>query len=167
MLSDDSDNSGVVVSEVKSEVRGRSGPSPWGPPAHLALAGISENRLGALCPIWLQSPHQGPPLAFEASSEPLPCPYLFDPVAMAVSLGCCPWDLVSPPWGVLRRLRGHLGWAPGSFSDDRWGGSGDLALRELPAELCLLLARPRTLEGESCSLGHCSFISGQRITFVW
>ena len=48
MLSDDSDNSGVVVSEVKSEVRGRSEPSPWGPPAHLALAGISENRLGAV-----------------------------------------------------------------------------------------------------------------------
>ena len=60
-----------------------------------------------------------PPLAFEASSEPLPCPYLFEPIAVAVSLGCCLWDLLSPPWGVLRNLKGHLGWAPGSFSDDR------------------------------------------------
>ena len=45
---------------------------------------------------------------------------------------------------------GQLGWAPGSLSDDSWAGSGDLALRELPAELCLLLARTGTLEGVSC-----------------
>ena len=28
------------------------------------------------------------------------------------------------------------------LSDDSWTGSGDLALRELPTEFCLLLARP-------------------------
>ena len=151
---------------MESEVRGRSGPSPWGPPAHLALAGTPENRLGAVS-CMAPEPSPRPPTSLWGKQWTSPHPYLFDPVAMAVSLGCCLWDLVSPPWGVLRRLRGHLGWAPGSFSDDRWGGSGDLALRELLAELCLLLARPRTLEGESCSLRHCSFISGQRITFVW
>ena len=45
---------------------------------------------------------------------------------------------------------GQLGWAPGSLSDDSWAGSGDLALREPPAELCLLLAWTGTLEGVSC-----------------
>ena len=50
---------------------------------------------------------------------------------------------------------GQLGWAPGSFSDDSWARCGDLALRELPTETCLLLARMRTLEGESCALGPC------------
>ena len=64
--------------------------------------------------------HQGPPLAFEASSEPLPCPCVFDPIAVAVCLGCYLWDLVSPHWGVLRSLRtmwvGHL--APSAMTDE-------------------------------------------------
>ena len=38
----------------------------------------------------------------------------------------------------------QLGWAPGSLSDDRWVGSGNLALRDLlPTEMCLLLAGTR------------------------
>ncbi|XDA77125.1 hypothetical protein R6Z07F_007268 [Ovis aries] len=39
-------------------------------------------------------------------------------------------------------------WVPGagSLSDDSWAGSGDLALRELPTELCLLSARTWTSE---------------------
>ena len=53
----------------------------------------------------------------------------------------------------------HLGWAPGSLSDDRWVGSGNLALRDLlPTELCLLLAWTQTLEDESCTLGPGPFL---------
>ena len=53
----------------------------------------------------------------------------------------------------------QLGWAPGSLSDDRWVGSGNLALRDLlPTELCLLLAWTQTLEDESCTLGPGPFL---------
>ena len=52
-----------------------------------------------------------------------------------------------------RRLRASLGWVPGSLRDDSWAECGNLALKELPAELCLLLGRTGTLEGESCALG--------------
>ena len=54
---------------------------------------------------------------------------------------------------------------PGFLKDDSWAESGNLVLRKLPTELCLLLARPRTLEGESYTLGPCPFLSGQIITF--
>ena len=56
---------------------------------------------------------------------------------------------------------------PGSLRDDNWPVSGDLALRVLPTEICLFLARSRTLEDEHCVLGLCPFLSEQRITFVW
>ena len=40
---------------------------------------------------------------------------------------------------------GQLDWVPGSLRDDSWAGCGDLALKELPAEICHLLARTGTL----------------------
>ena len=47
---------------------------------------------------------------------------------------------------------GQSGWAPGSLSDDSWVGSGNLALKELSAEICLLFTRTSELEGESWAL---------------
>lgn len=41
-----------------------------------------------------------------------------------------------------------MSWAPGSFSIDGWTGSGDLVLRELPIQFCLLLGNIWTLEEE-------------------
>ena len=58
---------------------------------------------------------------------------------------------------------GQLVWSLGFLSDDSWTGSGG-PLREPPAEICHFLARTETLEGESCALGPCPFLSGQRIT---
>ena len=53
----------------------------------------------------------------------------------------------------------QLGWTPGSLSDDRWVGSGNLALGDLlPTELCLILAWTQTLESESCTLGPRPFL---------
>ena len=65
----------------------------------------------------------------------------------------------------LRRLRASLGWVPSSLRDNSWAGCGNLALKELPTELYLLLFRTRTLEGES--RGLCPFWSEQRTTFIW
>lgn len=41
-----------------------------------------------------------------------------------------------------------MSWAPGSFSIDGWTGSGDLVLRELPTQFCLLLGNIWTLKEE-------------------
>ena len=126
-------------------------------------------RLGA---VFSRTPEPSPglPSGPEAVAN-LPHPCSCD----LVSPGCSLWDLVllSPltpnsiwaAWGIW----GPVGfWAPGSLSYDSWTGSGDLALRKLPTEISLLLARTgRTSEGESCALGPCPFLSGQRITFVW
>ena len=51
-------------------------------------------------------------------------------------------------WGGPEEPEGQLGWAPGSLHNDSRAESGDLALRELPTEICLLFARTGTLEGE-------------------
>ena len=83
-----------------------------------------------------------------------PHPCLCDPTAVAVCLGYILWDLVSP-FGWPEETEGHLGWMPGSLRDDSWAGYGNLALKELPTETCLLLARMGTLGGESCALGPC------------
>ena len=65
-----------------------------------------------------------------------------------------------------RRLRASLGWVPGFLRDNSWAGCGNLALKELPAELSLPFVRTRTLEGESCALGLCPFWSGSNIHLV-
>ena len=54
----------------------------------------------------------------------------------------------------------------GSLRGGSWAACGNLALKELLAEICLLLARNGTLEGESCVLGPCPFLSRQRRTFT-
>ena len=51
---------------------------------------------------------------------------------------CQTW---SPLFGWTEETEGQLDWVPGSLRDDSWAGCGNLALRELPPEICLLLAR--------------------------
>lgn len=69
-----------------------------------------------------------------------------------VCLGRLLWDLVSPHFGRPEEPEGPVGsWMPGSFRDDGWAGSGDLALREPPAKLCFLLARMGTSEDDTLS----------------
>lgn len=53
---------------------------------------------------------------------------------------------------------GQVGWAPGSLGDDRLAGPGDPALREPPAEICVLSARTWDSEGESCALRALPFL---------
>ena len=71
-----------------------------------------------------------------------------------------------PSFGWPEESEGQLGRVPGSLREDSRAGSWDLALRELPTELCFLLARTGTLDGEHCALGPCPFLLGQRITFA-
>ena len=70
-------------------------------------------------------------------------------------------DLVSPLFGQPEETEDEVGWVRGR--GDNLAGFGDLALRELPAEICLLLARTRTLEDAGCALGPCPFLD-KRIT---
>ena len=90
---------------------------------------------------------------------------------------------VSPPlWpngsSCLRRMQSagpspcHMGdlrtsWVGLQAPSDGWAGSADLAVRDLPAEISLLLARSWTSEGESCAWGPCPFLAEQRVTLVW
>ena len=53
---------------------------------------------------------------------------------------------------------GQVGWAPGSLGDDRLAGPGDWALRERPAEICVLSARTWGSEDESCALRALPFL---------
>ena len=85
-----------------------------------------------------------------------------DMTAVAVSLGCSLWDpapwptLPSFSWPHLKSLRAS--WV--------MTASGELALRELPAEICLFPAMTRTSEGESGASEPCLFLLERRITFV-
>ena len=54
---------------------------------------------------------------------------------------------------------------PGSLR--QLGRVWNLALKELPTEICLLLVRSGTWEGENCTLEFCPFLSEQRIAFIW
>ena len=45
-----------------------------------------------------------------------------------------------------------LCWMPASVRDDGWAECGNLALKELLAEICFPLTSPGTLQGESCAL---------------
>ena len=159
--------------QVESEVRVGSQHASWGPQAcSLALgkqvSWRSRDQAGTVS-CRAPEPSPRPPTSLGPgleSSEPLPHPYICDLIAEAICLGCSLWNLVNT-FRWPEETEGHLGWVPGSLSDDSWAGCGDLALRELPAELCLLLVRMGTLEGDSCALGSCPFLSGQTVTFVW
>ena len=59
-------------------------------------------------------------------------------MAVAVCIGYSLWTW-PPLFGQREEPEGQLG--PGHLGHDSWTESGDLALRELPAELCLLSAR--------------------------
>ena len=55
--------------------------------------------------------------------------------------------------GVLRTdTEDLLCWVPVSVRDDSWAECGNLALKELLAEICFPLTRIGTLQGESCAL---------------
>ena len=58
-----------------------------------------------------------------------------------------------------------LCWMPVSVRDDGWAECGNLALKELLAEICFPLTSTGTLQGESCAL-RLPFLSGQKITFI-
>ena len=147
---------------------------PRGPPAHLVSRwdGGPREQAGGCVPAGLQSPRGSYPLAGPlpwGRSEPLPHPCLCDLIAAGSRLGSSMQDLAAHPsivwvaWGA---------WGPVGlgFSVPQWwqlGRSGDLALREPPAEICLLLARTGTSEGEGCALGPFHFFSEQRVTFIW
>ena len=137
------------------------------------VALISHLRQGSshilLCPAGLQSPHQSHPLASAQAlgQQWTSLPFCsLQPNSSGSVLGRSLWDLVSH-FGWPEEPESQLGWAPGFFRDDSWVEPGDPALRELPTELCLLLARTRTLEGESCTLAPCPFLSSQRTSFIW
>ena len=53
---------------------------------------------------------------------------------------------------------------PGSLR--QLGRVWNLALKELPTEICLLLVRTGTWEGENCTLGLCPFLSENSIHLV-
>ena len=87
--------------------------------------------------------------------------------AATIGLSCRLWALPPAPFWGPEELRAS--WVLGArlLSDGSWTESGNLALREPPNEVGLLLARTWTLEGESCALGLGTLLSGQRRTFVW
>lgn len=60
------------------------------------------------------------------------------PSACVTVCGACPRHT-----GSLQRQRAVRAWVPSSLSDGSWSRSGGLALRELPAEICLLSASTR------------------------
>ena len=76
--------------------------------------------------------------------------------AVAICVSCSLRDLVSPS-GWPEQTDGQLGWMPGSLRDDSWAGRGNLALKEVPAEICLLLARTGALGWKLC-LGTLPFL---------
>ena len=39
------------------------------------------------------------------------------------------------------RRQDLLGWVPGSIKDERWADCGNLALKELPNEICFCLSK--------------------------
>jgi len=98
------------------------------------------------------------------SRKPLPQPCLCDLIAVAVCLGHSIWDLVSP-FGKPEETEDQLCWMAFSLRDDSLVRCGNLALKELQTEICLLLARTGPLEGENCALGLC-FLPEQTITFI-
>ena len=83
--------------------------------------------------------------------NPLFQPCLCDLIARHAA---CVMVCGSPPpgFGQPEEPEGQSGWAPGSLSDDSWVGSGNLALKELSAEISLLFTRISELEGESWAL---------------
>ena len=123
--------------QTKSEVRGASQPRAAG---ELGSQGTDRG----LCPAGVQSPHQGCPMTGSkpwGGDDPLPNSRLDDLMAAAIS-GTSPHWVMWGAWGQL---------GPRHLAPQQWwlGRSGDLALRELPAEICLfsqawvLAGRPR------------------------
>ena len=96
---------------------------------------------------------------------PLPCLSILPAVDVCLVTVCEIW---SPLFERPEETEGQLGWGPGSLRDDSWAGCENQALKEVPTEICLLLSRTGTLEGESCTLGLCPFLSGQRLNIkIW
>ena len=121
--------------------------SGWvGPTGTVCDLGAPENRVG-LWPVGLQSPHQGHPLALaQALRQRWTSPPSLSlrpnsrgnlPASQSAALGL-------PYFGRPEEPEDQLSWAPGSFGDDSWAGTGNLALRKLPTGICPLLTRMGT-----------------------
>lgn len=124
----------------------------------------SGNRLGAPEPSLWPSTSHGPGLE---GAEPLP-PHacLCESLVVAVCLSFTVCETWSPHLGGLERTEGH-GLMPVFFRDDSWARYGNLALKEPPTEICLLLARLGPWRVNVVPWDSCPVWSGQRITFIW
>ena len=120
-----------------------------------------------LHPAGLQRPHQDCPLARPrawGSGGTFPLSLSLRPTSSGQLSGSQSVRPGLPIWAAwetedqLGRMPGSQGWQLGRM----W----EPGLKELPTEICLLLARTGTLEGKSCALGLCSFLSGQRIHLI-
>lgn len=102
--------------------------------------GFQKIRL-VLCPAGLQSPHHVYSLVLAHTLRQQwisPSPLSLQPNSngslWVTSCGTCTSSFEWP-----EEPKGQKGWTPGSISDDSWVGPWNLALRELPTEICLFL----------------------------
>ena len=145
------------------QAESEAGGGGWGKRWRLGLQVNWEARGTGwgLCPAKLQSPGQGCPLALvQALRQHWTSPS---------SLSLWPNGSSSLPVKSVRLGPGYLcslrslraRWVLGAWLPQWWqlAQSGDLALREPPAEICLFLARIWTSKGESCAWGPWPFLS--------
>ena len=136
--------------QVESELKGRALSSPqglssspglewvvsWGPREQAGDYVLKGFRAPAKAAYW---PAQG--LEVAVNLFPIPTSVASQLSFWDTVYGTCPCHMRA--W----RAQGSAGsWVPGSLNndDDGWAGSGNLALRKPPAEVCLLLARTGT-----------------------
>ena len=67
------------------------------------------------------------------------------------------WDLVFL-FGRPEETEGQWGWMPGSLREDSWAGCGNLALKELPTEICNPLSQDSDFGGWKLCLGILPFL---------
>ena len=68
---------------------------------------------------------------------PLPCLSILPAVDVCLVTVCEIW---SPLFERPEEREGQFGWGPGSLRDDSWAGCGNQAPKEVPTEICRLLA---------------------------
>ena len=114
---------------------GRSGPLPQG--SNCQWAAISGLFSQWSAERWSSGGEWGKRRIPAFSLGPSSSPGLCDLMAEAICLGRSLQDLAPAVWAAWGAWGPVGSWAPGSLGDDGWAGSGDLALREPPAEICL------------------------------
>lgn len=102
--------------------------------------GGSENKVGALS---CRSAETSPGLLTGSRPTPwgseFPSPLSLQPNSNGSLLWSQAVGPVHPHLSGLEEPKGQKGWTPGSISDDSWVGPWNLALRELPIEICPFL----------------------------